>query len=68
MNASKETAQQALDTLAEIADMALVVPSLENTGLSHKILRVREFLHAAKARLPREASYAKDRERRKAAK
>ncbi len=66
MNASKETCRQikaAFDDIVEEFVDPCEVPGGSYT--SRKINSVREFLDAAEKKLPSEAAYAKEKERRR---
>lgn len=65
MNASKETAKEAQ---VAFSDLWLLIPDKEKFKLGAKRATVEGFLTAAERKLPSEAAYAKDKERRKAKK
>lgn len=62
MNASKETAKLALESLVVVSDK---IPPHERTQVSFHLIRIEEFLLAAEKKLPRESSYAKEKTRGK---
>lgn len=62
MNASKEEARKALKALVGISDgMGQEARNRE----SGRLISIQEFLEAAERKLPSEAAYAKDKQRRK---
>lgn len=66
MNASKEEAARAINELWRAAEeLDRVIPNpLHRQKVKESLVRVENFLERAKAKLPREASYAKAQQRK----
>lgn len=72
MRASKEAAEQARQELAELAEAFDMIEAGQIETVERSLPRLRqlsnsvgEFLNVAKRRLPTEAAYDRDRQRRK---
>lgn len=69
MNASKEEAAKAGIAILEAADLldVAVTDKPQRDEIKKRLIRIEAFVDAAKSKLPTEAAFARDKDRRKTA-